>query len=161
MKYFSWIHSQSVNPFPQSFPGFNVFQGYSVTESQPGHLGLSNGPRQNQNRRVFWRRGTWLILRNCFLIFFKNHLRLKLHLSKNTQVYFSSFCTNFGIAFNDKCISWTLTHYTYIIWKNYGGNKQQKYEQCQLMKSSHFQTCVWLIKIELSDYNINYINYLA
>lgn len=29
------------------------------------------------------------------------------------------------------------------------------------MKSSHFQTSVWLIKTELSDYNINYVNYLA
>lgn len=160
MKCFSWIHAQGVNPFPQSFPGLCAFQGYSVTESQPGHLWLSKGPRQNQNRRVFCRRGTWLILRNCFLIFF-NQLRLKLHSSKNTQVYFSSLCTNFDIAFNDKCISWTLTRYTYIIWKNYRENKQQKYEQCQLMKSSHFQTSVWLIKIELSDYNINYINYLA
>lgn len=52
-------------------------------------------------------------------------------------------------------------YYTYVIWKNYGENKQQKYEQCQLMKSSHFQTSVWLIKIELSNYRINYVNYLA
>lgn len=29
------------------------------------------------------------------------------------------------------------------------------------MKSSHFPTSVCLIKIELSDYSINYVNYLA
>lgn len=80
---------------------------------------------------------------------------------KHAYIFLFTLCNNFGIAFNEKWFSWTLTYYTYIIWKNYGENKQQKYEQCQLMKSSHFQTSVWLIKIELSDYSINYVNYLA
>lgn len=119
-------------------------------------------PRQSQVNIVS-RTGTQLAL--CiwgwgvfiFLIFF----RLQLHFSENTRIFLLTLFNTFGSAFNEKWISWTLTYYTYIIWKNYGENKQQKYEQCQLMKSSHFPTSVCLIKIELSDYSINYVNYLA